>query len=128
VAHRGRRNADEALALALAAGRTLRDAAAEAGIGEQTATRRWADPAFRRRVSDLRGELVGRAVGQLADGMADAAGVLRQLLDAVSESVRRGACRALLELTVKLGDAEEVARRLEELEQRLEEMDGAGRR
>jgi hypothetical protein len=128
VAHRGRRNGDEALALALASGRTLRDAAAAAGIGERTATRRWADPAFRRRVSDLRGELVGLALGKLADGMADAAVTLRKLLNADSEAVRLGACRAMLELTVKLRDAEEVARRLEELELRLEEMDGVRRR
>jgi hypothetical protein len=36
----GRRNADEALALALAGGQTLRDAAAAAGVAERTATRR----------------------------------------------------------------------------------------
>jgi hypothetical protein len=51
MAHRGRRNADEALALALASGQTLRDAAAAAAISERTAARRWADPGFRRRVA-----------------------------------------------------------------------------
>ncbi len=45
VAHRGRRNADDALALALATGQTLRDAAQTAGIGERPASRRWADRA-----------------------------------------------------------------------------------
>jgi hypothetical protein len=115
VAHRGRRNADEALALALASGQTLR-AAAAAGVAERTATRRWADPAFRRRVSELRGELVAQALGGVADGMADAAATLRALLGADSENVRLGAARALLELGVKLRENVELQERLQALE------------
>jgi hypothetical protein len=118
VAHRGRRNADEALALALATGQTLRAAAGAVGVAERTATRRWADPAFRRRVVELRGELVGLALGRLADGMADAAAKLRQLLDAQSEAVRLGACRAMLELGVKLRESVELEARLQALEER----------
>ena len=41
MADRGRRNADDALALGLAVGKTLRDAAAAAGMAERTAARRW---------------------------------------------------------------------------------------
>lgn len=62
VAHRGRRNADDLLALELASGKTLRDAALAAGIAERPATRRWADPEFRRLVSRHRGEMVGGPV------------------------------------------------------------------
>jgi hypothetical protein len=80
MAGSGRRNADETLALALASGQTLRDAAT--GIGERTTARRRADPAFRRRVDELRADLVARALGRLADGMAEAADVLRALLAA----------------------------------------------
>jgi hypothetical protein len=127
VAHRGRRNADEALALALATGQTLRAAAGAVGIGERTATRRWADPGFRRRVAQLRGELVGLALGKLADGMADAAAKLRQLLDAQSEAVRLGACRAMLELGVKLRESVELEERLRDLEERVDEQQGGGR-
>ena len=116
MAHRGRRNADEALALGLATGQTLRAAAAAAGVAERTATRRWADPAFRRRVSELRGELVAQALGGVADGMADAAATLRALLGADRESVRLGAARALLELGVKLRDSVELQERLQALE------------
>jgi hypothetical protein len=121
VAHRGRRNADEALAAALATGQTLRAAAAAAGVGERTATRRWADPAFRRRVSHLRGDLVARSLGRMADGMAEAADTLRELLAAASESVRLGAARALLELGVKLRESVELEERLTDLERRLED-------
>ena len=77
MAENGRRKGDAALLLALASGQTLRNAAAAARIGERTATRRMADPTFRRRVAELRAEMVGRAVGRMADGMADAADKLR---------------------------------------------------
>ncbi len=117
MAHRGRQNADEALALAVASGQTLRDAAALAHVGERTAARRWADAAFRRRVDELRRAMLQRALGFLADGMAEAAGVLRQLLAAKSESVRLGAARSLLELTPKLWETVEVEARLAALEQ-----------
>jgi hypothetical protein len=119
VAHRGRRNADEALALAVASGQTLRDAAAAAGIGERTATRRWADPAFRRRVGELRREMIGRALGRMAEGMADAAAKLRALLTAAPPAVQLGAARALLELTVRLRESVELEARLAHLEQRI---------
>ena len=117
MAHRGRRNADEALALAVASGQTLRDAAAANGIGERTATRRRADAAFRRRVAELRGDMVGRALGKMADGMADAADVLRQLLAAgTPPAVRLGAARSLLERGTKLRESVELETRLAELE------------
>ena len=121
MAENGRRKRDDILALALAAGQTLRDAAATAGIGERTATRRWADPEFRRYVADLRYEMTERALGKLADGMAEAGQVLRALLQAERESVRLGACRAILELGVKLREAVELERRLAALEARNEE-------
>ena len=120
VAHRGRRNADENLALALASGKTLRDAAAVVGIAERTATRRWADPTFRQRVAELRGEMVGHALGRMADGMGEAADVLRQLLGAESESVRLGACRAILELGVKLRESVDLEERFAAMERRAE--------
>jgi hypothetical protein len=116
VAHRGRSNADEALALGVATGKSLREAAAAAGIGERTATRRWADPAFRRRVAELRGDMVARSLGRLADGMADAADTLRALLRAEGDSVRLGAARALLELGTKLREGVELEERLAALE------------
>jgi len=65
-------------------------------------------------------EMVGRALGKMADGMADAADRLRQLLAAESESVRLGACRALLELGVKLRESVELEQRLADVEARLE--------
>jgi hypothetical protein len=119
VAGNGRRNADEALAVALAAEQTLRDAAAAVGLSERTATRRWADAAFRRHVAELRGEMVARSLGRLADGMAEAADVLRRLLASKNERVRLGAARTLLEWGVKLRESVELEERLRALEERL---------
>jgi len=120
MAENGRRKRDDAFAVALAAGQTLRAAAAAVGIGERTATRRWADPAFRRRVTELRTEMTSRALGIITDGMTDAAFTLRKLLKAKSESVRLSACRALLELGVKLRESVELEERFAELERHAE--------
>jgi hypothetical protein len=119
MANSGRRKGDVALLVALASGQTVRDAAAAAGIGERTATRRAADPAFRRRVATVRAEMIDRATGQLADSMSAAARVLRQLLDAQSETVRLSAARSILELGAKLREDQELAERIAELETRL---------
>src|SRR3954470_18818747 len=108
MAENGRRKGDAALVLALAEGRTVRDAARLAGVGERTATRRVADAGFRRRVIDLRAEMVARAVGQLADGMAEAAIALRGLLKSESEPTRLAAARAVLEIGNRLREAVEL--------------------
>src|SRR5262249_50332884 len=107
-------------ALALASGATVRDAAAAAGIGERTATRRWADPVFRLRVSGLRAEMVARSLGRMADGMSEAADVLRALLDAgTPPAVRLGAARSLLEWGVRLRESVDLEARLLALEEEV---------
>jgi hypothetical protein len=113
----GRKNADDAVALALASGLTVEAAAGAAGVGERTVYRRLANPAFRVRVSELRTAMVERALGKMADGMGEAADTLRQLLAAKSESVRLGAARALFELSVKLRESVELEERLRALEE-----------
>ena len=117
---RGRRvRSVEGLAVALAAGQTLRDAAAATGISERTATRRWADPDFRRRVCELRADAVVRATGKMADAMSIAADRLRELLSAESESVRLGACRVILEMAAKMLETTELSERLFIIEGRM---------
>jgi hypothetical protein len=120
MAENGRRKGDVALMLALAGGQAVRDAARLAGVGERTATRRVADAGFRRRVADLRAEMVARAAGQLADGMAAAAATLRGLLTAKSEPVRLAAARSILEIGNKLREAVELEARLQAVEARLD--------
>jgi hypothetical protein len=134
VAHSGRRNADEALALALASGQTLRDAARAVGIGERTAARRWADPAFRRRVTETRSALFAEAVGRLAVLAGKAADALGELLTSGRDLVKLQAAKGVLELGPKLREAGELAERLDALERRMageaEDADrpGGGRR
>jgi hypothetical protein len=115
MAENGRRKGDEALLLALAAGRTVRDAAAAAGIGERTATRRMANPEFRRQVTELRADMVQRALGKLADAATEAVNTLRGLLAGESESVKLGAARSILELK----EAVELELRITALEQKM---------
>lgn len=108
---------DDALALAIASGQTLRAAAAAVGVSERTAKRRWADPVFKQRVTELRTEAVSRASGKMGDTMAEAADVLRKLLKSRKEGVRLGACRAILEFGVRLHDETERDARLQALEE-----------
>ena len=124
MAENGRLKGDDNLLLAMAEGRTVREAAIAAGLGERTATRRLADPNFRRRVVEARAEMVARALGKMADGMAEAADTLRQLLRAEGESVRLGAARSILELGNKLRESVEVEARLQAIERQLDESAG----
>jgi hypothetical protein len=121
MAASGRRNADDALLVALAAGQTVEEAARQAGLSERTAFRRLAVPGFRLRVSEARAGMVEKALGRMADSMSAAADTLRQLLTANGDNVKLGAARALLELTVKLRESVELEERLRTLEARMSE-------
>ena len=115
----GRKSADSALVTALAAGGTVEASAKAAGVSEATAYRRLREPIFRRRVTEARDEMVGRAVARLSATSTLAADCLRELLRAKAETVRLGAARAILELGSKLRESEELAERIAALEQRL---------
>jgi hypothetical protein len=122
VAHRGRKNADDALLVALAGGRTVKDAADLAGVSLRTATRRLADPGFRRRVTQARAAMVERALVELAAGAAAAVGALRDLHTGQNTppAVRQSAARSYLELGTRLREAVEAEQRLAALEEALE--------
>ncbi len=124
MAARGRHSADDALAAELAAGKTVRDAATAAGVAERTAHRRLTDPAFKARVSEVRGGMVTTAAGRLADGMAAAADVLRALLTDADPHVRHKASVKLIELSVRVRDQVEIEDRLARLEATMAEQPG----
>lgn len=125
MAGRGRKSADDALALALAAGSTVAAAATRAGVSERTVYRRLEDVAFRHHVTSTRTQFVSQTVGLLADAMTEAARTLRELLMAESDAVRLGAARAILDAGVKLRESEELAERIALLESHLEPADTA---
>ena len=58
MAANGRKNADDALVLYLAAGLTVEAAARKARVSPRTAHRRLADAGFRQRVTEARAEMV----------------------------------------------------------------------
>ena len=111
--------ATEALAGFLAAGLSQVDAATRAGVSTRTVARRLADPAFRRRVQELRAEMLARTSGLLADSGAEAVEALRELLKGESPQARLGAARAILENLIRVRDATEVEERLAAIEERL---------
>lgn len=109
----------ENVALLLASGHSIREAATLSGSGERTIKGWNAEvPAFRERVAELRAEMVTRAVGRLSEGMAGAADCLRGLLASESDSVKLGAARSILELGVKLRESTELEQRIAALEGR----------
>lgn len=118
VAHIGdRRKGDAALIVALAKGLTQRAAAEEAGVSERTVQRRMSEPDFRRAVDDARAQLVSETLGRLISSGLAAAATLQSLLRAKSENVKLGAARAILELTQRYRESDELERRIAALEQ-----------
>src|SRR5262245_10582637 len=102
MAENGCRKGEDAFLLAVASGKSVREAAALADISERTGTRRMADPHFRGLVSDLRSRMVQQALGRLAEASTEAADTLRALLRAEGETVRLGAARSILEIGQRL--------------------------
>lgn len=107
---------DDAFVIAYASGTSLREAARTAGISESTAYRRLKDPAFRRRVSEIRTSFLNEAVGRLCEDATKAVSTLKELLSARSESVRLSAARTILELGPKLREQTELEERITALE------------
>jgi hypothetical protein len=113
TAQNGRR---EAVALALASGRTVRDAAHETGVGERTVHTWLTDESFCALVTATRADLFTLAVGKLADLAGLAADALKGLLTSQSESIRLQAARAVLEYGPRFRESVEFDERLRALE------------
>lgn len=112
------------LALGLARGRTVRQAAREAGFSERQAHRYVKQEDFQRLVSTLRTDIVDQAVGLLVAASARAVRTLSKLLDDKSSAIRLNAAKCILEMSVRYQEHGELIDRLDELERRLEETSG----
>ena len=110
---------NDALIIALASGKTIVEAASASGVADRTVYRRLQDAAFRKLVSDARGEMMGQALGKLADAACRAVQTLEELLAAEAESVRLGSARTILETGSRLRLAIEMESRLLALEERV---------
>jgi transposase-like protein len=116
---RQRKQAAGVAALALATGKTVREAARKAGIGETTLYKWLRKPAFKARVTELRERMVAEAVGKLSRGMAGAAATLERLLKSKDERVKLAAAKAILDSAVKVRDQADLADRLAAVEAAL---------
>jgi hypothetical protein len=117
---RGRRNADQVLILALACGATVEAAAHQAGVSPATVYRRLQDPEFRKRLQQLRADMVQRTAGALTAAGAESVRTLLALQkETAPPAVRLGAARAVLELGTKMRETAELAERIAALEAQL---------
>lgn len=112
----GKREIDDLLAVALAAGCPRHIAARAAGVSLATVGRRLSSRKFRRKVQALRARAVEMATGRLADGMVAAADELRQLVKYPDPKIRIQAARSLLGIGADLWKAVDQQVRLEAVE------------
>jgi hypothetical protein len=125
MANEGKRGADGKLLLALACGATAEAAARQAGVSESTVRRRLRDDAFVRKLHKVRAEMHLRVADQLTAASTEGVRTMVQLMkETNSGSVRLGAARSVVELSTKVRETADLAIRLAELEQRLEQADG----
>ncbi len=108
---------DDAFLLALARGKPINAAAAEAGLSVATAHRRLRDQTFVRRLTEARAELWSTTLGRLAAAATQAVDRLVMLVDeADSDSVRLAAAKAVFDIGSKLRSDIETDARLRALE------------
>jgi hypothetical protein len=88
-------------------------------VGERTVYRRLSEPAFAAQVAEASRALRTQALTALGAASTAAVRTLGTLLNAQSESVRLGACRAILELGTKLRETDELEQRLLLVEERV---------
>jgi hypothetical protein len=120
MARRKKRNADQALILVLACGATVESAARKCSVSESTVYRRLQEPAFKRQVQNVRGEMLQRTSGALAASSMEAVKALLQLLTGgKNEMVRLGAGRAVLDHSVKFRESADLEERLTAVEAQL---------
>jgi hypothetical protein len=110
--------AREAVALALASGRSVRRAAADAGVSERAVVYWRRDPAFTARVRALRQELLDRAVSLLAGLGARAVAALRRNLSCGKPAVEVRAALGALEQLTRGIEQQDVLARLDAIEER----------
>ncbi len=105
------------LAVHVAAGQSVRSAAAEIGCAEQTAYNLSCRDDFRQAVSAIRSAAAERAVGRLADSAALAVDTMRSLLDESNEpAIRLNAAKAILGALPGLSEFSELRQRIEQIE------------
>ena len=108
----------EPLAVAVASGNSIKQAAEIVGCSIQSAYNLSHTEQFRFRVSELRSEITQQAIGKLTDSASVACDTLRELLDATQKPCDRlNAAKAILANLGPLSELAELRSRLDRLEQ-----------
>lgn len=113
----------EAAVAALLTAPTLAEAAKAAGISLITLQRWLKQEAFKEAYQRAKREVMERAIGRVQQVAEKAVGVLEELMTTgEKENVRCQAAKTLLETALRVTEIADLARRVEELEKRLEVM------
>jgi hypothetical protein len=108
----------ESMAISVAGGMTIRDAAEKIGCARSTAYNISCDPAFKSRVSAIRSEAVQGAVGRLSVIASRAVDTLAELLGPENDARDRlAAAKSILGVLVPLSEHSDLRDRLDRLEQ-----------
>ena len=115
---------DTTLALALASGISIADAAAQADVGRTTVYRKLENPEFRRLVAEYRDRLISTALGRITDNMTRAAEALAQMIDSPEPHIRIRAIRTLFSFGMRMRDSIDLNTRMREVELELARKQG----
>lgn len=107
------------LIAAIVAGKSIAEAAADAGIGERTARRWLAEPDLKQRIETACNELTKQALAQLSGAASDAVTTLKSLLKSKNDNAKLGAARAILANLITLREHGELEERIAKLEAQL---------
>jgi hypothetical protein len=106
----------ELLALEIAAGSSVKDAATKAGCSLTHAYHISADPSFRVHVGEIRSEAVSASVGKLSNAACLAVDVLVEILSSPNDKDRLPAAKALLSALGPISELGELRKRIDALE------------
>lgn len=105
----------------IAAGRTLEQAAIEAGVTVRTVYRWRSEPGFQAAIRTVNEQALDHATMTLASAAVVAVETLRDLLtsDTTKDAVKVAACRAILDNVLKIKELHDFDKRLGDIERAL---------
>ena len=117
-----RQSANELVAIALARGSTVKEAALFANVCERTVTRRLESAEFRALVARYKNQILSEAIACLTSGASNASKKLHDLVDSDDEKIALGASKEIISLTLKARQLEGIEREVEEMKRRIDEL------
>lgn len=107
------------MAILVAGGASVRDAAEQCGVGESNGYRESRKPAFKAKVSSLRQHATDEALGLLVSNLKVVLENILKLATTGSERTQLDACKILLANHTALANVAEFRDRLERLEEQM---------